>query len=106
MIVTPITQIPAPIHACVIISYCQIVKRIGQGFLGIIRLVDEIREETPTVITELKKGGIERTIMLTGDNTATAKAVAMVPALDEFHTELLPQDQGRQFNYSSTDMER
>ncbi|QSO53105.1 cadmium-translocating P-type ATPase [Alicyclobacillus curvatus] len=63
-----------------------------QKFLGVIGVADEIREVIPTMISQLKKTGIERTIMLTGDNQATAKAVATFAGIDEFHAELLPQD--------------
>ena len=61
-------------------------------FLGIIAVADEIREVIPTVVSQLKKTGIKRTIMLTGDNSATARAVAAVSGIDEAHAELLPQD--------------
>ncbi len=64
----------------------------GHRLLGIIAVADEIREVIPTVISQLKKAGIERTIMLTGDNAATARAVTAVAGIDEFHAELLPQD--------------
>ena len=64
----------------------------GHRFLGIIAVADEIREVIPTVVSQLKKTGIKRTIMLTGDNSATARAVASVSGIDEAHAELLPQD--------------
>ena len=64
----------------------------GYRFLGIIAVADEIREVIPTVVSQLKKTGIKRTIMLTGDNSATARVVAAVSGIDEAHAELLPQD--------------
>ncbi len=64
----------------------------GHRLLEIIAVAHEIREVIPTVISQLKKAGIERTIMLTGDNAATARAVTAVAGIDEFHAELLPQD--------------
>ncbi|MBZ5731011.1 HAD-IC family P-type ATPase [Francisella tularensis] len=43
-------------------------------------------------LKQLKNLGIMQTIMLTGDNTATAKAIATQAEIDEFYAELLPQD--------------
>lgn len=61
-------------------------------FQGIIAVADEVREASAAVVADLKKAGISHTIMLTGDNTATAKAMAAKVGVDEFRAELLPQD--------------
>ncbi|KAB2953391.1 cadmium-translocating P-type ATPase [Heliorestis acidaminivorans] len=58
--------------------------------LAIIALADEVRETSKSTIMELKKVGITKTVMLTGDNQATAKAIAQQTAVDEFYAELLP----------------
>ncbi|MCL6454050.1 heavy metal translocating P-type ATPase [Alicyclobacillus macrosporangiidus] len=63
-----------------------------QDFFGLIGVADEIRELTSTVIADLKRLGIAHTIMLTGDNQATARAVASAIGIDDFRAELLPQD--------------
>jgi Cd2+/Zn2+-exporting ATPase len=42
-------------------------------------------------MSELGKMGIERTVMLTGDNEATARAIATTAGLDEFQADLLPE---------------
>lgn len=65
------------------------------GIIGIIAVADEIRETSKKALALLKRAGIERTIMLTGDNKATAKAVAARAGVDEFLAELLPQDKVR-----------
>lgn len=43
-------------------------------------------------ISNLKKSGIDKTVMLTGDSKETAKRVAENLGLDEYHAELLPAD--------------
>jgi heavy metal translocating P-type ATPase len=58
---------------------------------GIITFADGVRAESEKAISDLRKLGI-RTIMLTGDNHDIAEAVAKEVGIDEFHSELLPQD--------------
>jgi Cd2+/Zn2+-exporting ATPase/Cu+-exporting ATPase len=60
--------------------------------LGFIAVADVIRPEVPTAIAELKKLGIQRIILLTGDNERTANAVAAQLGLTEVRANLLPQD--------------
>lgn len=63
-----------------------------EKFLGLIAVSDEVRDTSVDTITALKTVGIQHTIMLTGDNTATAKAMAARVGMDEYRAELLPQD--------------
>lgn len=51
-----------------------------------------MRTDLKKVIDSLKASGIKRTIMLTGDNEGTARAVAEAVGIDEFRAELLPED--------------
>lgn len=60
--------------------------------LAIIAVADEVRETSKEALKQLKKAGIERTIMLTGDNEATAKAIATQVGIDDYQAELLPED--------------
>lgn len=62
------------------------------NFLGIIAVADEVREGSAAAIAALKRAGLNKTIMLTGDNTLTAKAMAAQVGVDEFRADLLPQD--------------
>ncbi|MDT2741559.1 heavy metal translocating P-type ATPase [Lactococcus garvieae] len=55
-------------------------------------ITDEIRPDVKTTLSVLKKGGISKVIMLTGDNKSTAQAVAQQLGIDEVHSELLPED--------------
>jgi Cd2+/Zn2+-exporting ATPase/Cu+-exporting ATPase len=59
---------------------------------GVIAVADLIRKSTLEAIQELKRIGIKRLIMLTGDNQKTAEAVAKEIGLNEFYAELLPED--------------
>ncbi|WP_437348613.1 heavy metal translocating P-type ATPase [Paenibacillus humicus] len=60
--------------------------------IGVIAVADEVRESSKQAIARLKEAGIKRTIMLTGDNQATAKAIAEKIGVDEYRAELLPED--------------
>ncbi len=59
---------------------------------GIFSIADEIREDAPRALAELRKNGIKKIYMLTGDNKHTAELVANKLQLDEFYAELLPQN--------------
>ena len=59
---------------------------------GLIALADEVRPESTAVIRTLRQIGIEHLVMLTGDNQATAEAIARQTGIDEVHAELLPAD--------------
>jgi Zn2+/Cd2+-exporting ATPase len=63
-----------------------------EGPLGIIAVSDRVRTEAKKVIQMLKHWGIERTIMLTGDNEGTAAEIAKEVAIDEYYARLLPED--------------
>ncbi|MCF6097243.1 cadmium-translocating P-type ATPase [Thermovorax subterraneus] len=60
--------------------------------LGIIAVADEIRDSSKKAVTLLKSEGIEKTIILTGDNEATARAISRRSGVDDYFAELLPQD--------------
>jgi P-type Cu+ transporter len=64
----------------------------GGSLAGIITLMDEIRPEIKMTISNLKKLGIRKIVMLTGDNEGVAKAVAKKIGIDVFHANLLPED--------------
>jgi Cd2+/Zn2+-exporting ATPase len=60
--------------------------------LGIIAIADAIRQNADQAIRDLRRSGVQKTIMLTGDNYQTAEAIANELGIDEFHAELLPAD--------------
>ena len=59
---------------------------------GVIALADRPRAETGNVLDSLRRLGIERLVLLTGDNRGTAEAVSRAFRFDEVHSELLPED--------------
>jgi Cd2+/Zn2+-exporting ATPase len=59
--------------------------------LGILAVGDRIREEAPEAIRRLHRMGIRPVVMLSGDNTRTATAVAKQAGIDEVHGDLLPE---------------
>ena len=59
---------------------------------GFIALVDPVRPTARRVVDELRAAGIQRVVMLTGDNAVTAEAIAREVGVDEIHAELLPED--------------
>lgn len=60
--------------------------------LGILGIADAIRETAPLVIEQLKSLGLERIVMLTGDNLRTAQAIGAQAGINEVYAELLPED--------------
>lgn len=63
--------------------------------LGIIAISDQVRPEAAAALSDLRRAGIRRTLMLTGDNTGTARAVAESLGITEFQAHLLPDDKAR-----------
>ena len=61
-------------------------------YAGHILISDRIKKTAREAIAGLKKAGITKTVMLTGDNRAAADAVAKELNVDEVHSELLPAD--------------
>jgi len=59
---------------------------------GIIALADTVRGRSQVAIAALREAGIQRTVMLTGDNEGTARAIAAQVGVDEFRANLLPED--------------
>ena len=59
---------------------------------GLIAVADTIRPEAREVVSELHAAGIAHVVMLTGDNRATAEAIAREVGIDEVHAELLPEE--------------
>ena len=69
---------------------------LGQEYLGHIVISDEIKPGAAQAVRELKKTGVERTVMLTGDAEGIASNVASELGIDEYHAQLLPEDKVRE----------
>lgn len=66
-----------------------------QEVLGLIAITDPLRPEAADAIAGLKRAGIHKVIMLTGDNPRTAQAIAAQAGIDEVFAELKPEDKTR-----------
>lgn len=64
----------------------------GQDVWGLVAVADAVRPEAKDIVTALHRAGIEHVVMLTGDNRATAEAIAKQTGIDEVRAELLPGD--------------
>jgi Cd2+/Zn2+-exporting ATPase len=62
------------------------------GVHGYITLFDTLRDESPAVMSQLRADGIDRTVMLTGDNASVGRAIAQAAGVDEARCGLLPAD--------------
>lgn len=74
---------------------CVLVGEIGEKntrILGGLVIADVLRAEAPEVVRALKAIGVERVVLVTGDNARVASAIARQAGVDEFHAELLPED--------------
>ena len=60
--------------------------------LGVIAIADRVRQESGSTVAALHKLGVRHVVLLTGDNTGTAAAVARMLRVDELKAELLPED--------------
>jgi Zn2+/Cd2+-exporting ATPase len=63
-----------------------------QTAIGLIALADTLRSEAASTMKALKKSGVQHTIMLTGDNSRSASAIAHEIGLTEFRADLMPED--------------
>jgi len=59
---------------------------------GLIAVADEVRPEARRTVERLREAGVERTVMLTGDNERTARAIAEDVGVDDYRAELLPDE--------------
>lgn len=68
---------------------------VDRRLSAVICIEDPLREEAGAVINSLKKAGISRVVMMTGDSERTAAAVAAAVGVDEYYSEVLPEDKAR-----------
>ncbi len=72
-----------------------LVARRGEQWLGLVTVMDREREDAAAQIRALRARGIERIVMLTGDNPRVARAVGRRLGVDEVHAGLMPEDKVR-----------
>ena len=73
-------------------KYSHLYMAIGGKLAAIICIFDPLRKEAKSVLEKLKKLGITKTVMMTGDNEKTARAIALEVGVDEYYASVLPED--------------
>lgn len=68
-------------------------------YAGCIVIADEVKDDSQNAIASLKKIGVEKTVMLTGDDEKIGKAVAEQLGLDEYYAQLLPDQKVEKLEY-------
>ncbi|TLN04860.1 cation-translocating P-type ATPase, partial [bacterium] len=65
---------------------------LDQAVIGILGIADSLRGNAAEMVRELKRSGVKRVLMLTGDDRRTAEAIANQAGITEVHADLLPED--------------
>ena len=76
-------------------EYSHLYLAIEGKLAGVICIEDPLRDEAASVIESLKKAGINKVVMMTGDNEHTASAIAKKVGVDEYYSEVLPEDKAK-----------
>lgn len=73
-------------------EYSHLYLAIEGKLAAVICIEDPLREEASAVIESLRKSGISKIVMMTGDSERTASAIAQKVGVDEYYSEVLPED--------------
>ena len=76
-------------------AYSQLYLSVEGRLAAVICIEDPLREEAADVLRSLKTLGIRKLVMMTGDSEKTAAAVAQQVGVDEYYSEVLPEDKAR-----------
>lgn len=76
-------------------EYSQLYLAIEGKLAAVICIEDPLREEAPEVIRRLRQAGFSRIVMMTGDSERTAASIAAKVGVDEYYSEVLPEDKAR-----------
>jgi len=68
---------------------------VGGVLAGVVCVADPLREEASAVLNSLRKLGVSKTVMMTGDNEKPAAVIAAQVGVDEYYAEVLPEDKAR-----------
>lgn len=72
--------------------YSHLYLAIEGKLSAVICIEDPLRDEAAAVVTSLKKAGISKVVMMTGDSERTASVIAKKVGVDEYYAEVLPED--------------
>lgn len=73
-------------------EYSHLYLAIEGKLAGVICIEDPLREEAEAVVNSLKRAGITKVVMMTGDSERTAATIAKRVGVDEYYSEVLPED--------------
>ena len=76
-------------------EYSQLYLGIEGELAAVICIEDPLRAEAPGVIQKLREAGFKQIVMMTGDSDRTARAIASKVGVDEYYSEVLPEDKAR-----------
>ncbi len=76
-------------------EYSHLYMAIDNRLAAVICIEDPLREEAAAVVQALRKAGIDKVVMMTGDSERTAHAIAEKVGVDEYYSEVLPEDKAR-----------
>ena len=76
-------------------EYSQLYLGIEGELAAVICIEDPLRVEAPGVIQKLREAGFKQIVMMTGDSDRTARAIAAKVGVDEYYSEVLPEDKAR-----------
>lgn len=73
-------------------EYSHLYMAIEGKLAAVICIEDPLRTEAAQVVQELRKAGFQKIVMMTGDSDRTARAIAQNVGVDEYYSEVLPED--------------
>ena len=73
-------------------EYSHLYLAIEGVLAAVICIEDPLRPEAAEIVRQLKKAGLKKIVMMTGDSERTAKAIAKKVGVDEYYAEVLPED--------------
>ncbi len=77
------------------VNYSHLYMAVGGRLAAVICIEDPLRPEAAGVVSALRDMGISKIVMMTGDSERTARAIAGEVAVDEYYSEVLPEDKAR-----------
>jgi heavy metal translocating P-type ATPase len=81
-----------PLFESLPLYYSHLYLAVEGKLSAVICIEDPLRDEAAAVVTSLKKAGISKVVMMTGDSERTASAIAKKVGVDEYYAEVLPED--------------
>ena len=81
-----------PLFESLPLYYSPLYLAIEGKLSAVICIEDPLRDEAAAVVTSLKKAGISKVVMMTGDSERTASVIAKKVGVDEYYAEVLPED--------------